>query len=105
MTSAQVNYIIEHGEKLTMQQMADAVGLSYYVVRSICKHYSVQPNKGWFQDGTVEIPPFVETFEKMVTRRANYEYQEPKKEYTRPKAVYSNPSREDIINKYLSMDI
>jgi len=105
MTSAQVNYVIEHGEKLTMQQMADAVGLSYYVVRSICKHYGVEPNKGYFQDGTVVVPPFKETFEKMVTRKASYVYEEPKQEYTRPKAKYDNPSHEDIINKYLSMDI
>lgn len=91
MTKAQSDYIRQNGENLTMHQMARELHCTYDMVRRECAKLNITPTKSYWQKEGFVPPPF--------------HYDEPMKASKRPATRYDNPSHDDIINKYLSMDV
>lgn len=51
-----IDYIKEHGEKLTYNQLAEATGFSVAALHGWCKQFHIKPTKAVFQHQKPIIP-------------------------------------------------
>lgn len=89
----QVQYIKENADKLSIRQMAKAIGCSDSSVYMWCKKLHIRPNKECFQNEVPVIPPCTPL---VVSGKADI---------IPIKTKYDNKSRDERINELLQMDI
>lgn len=59
MQQYKIDYIKEHGEKLTAAQLANICGCSMNTIYQYCKQYYITPTKAVFQRKDLVIPELI----------------------------------------------
>lgn len=89
-----LEFIRNNVGKLTVPQLCDQTGLSEAFMYEYCAYMKY----------STRLRPEFKYKPPPISRKIMQYYKDPKP-LVRPKAVYDNPSHEDVLNKYLEMEV